>query len=62
MPLRSIGGLLQRVTRPLGFGTVVLEDKAEVYGFICEGYIAEGGENITDITSYGSWLEYLKTC
>eukprot|EP00884_Botryococcus_braunii_P008133 jgi/Botrbrau1/17320/Bobra.0015s0068.1 len=37
VPATAIGGLLRRVARPLGFGTVLLEDGSKTFGFICEG-------------------------
>lgn len=51
--------LLAQVPPPLAIGTVELEDGSLVKGFICEGYIADGGEGIEDITHLGSWLGYL---
>ena len=45
---------------PLAIGSVELEDGSWVKGFICEGYVAEGGEGIEDITHLGSWLGYLQ--
>jgi hypothetical protein len=33
--------------------------RTQVHGFVCEGYVAQGGPNIVDITSYGGWLPYV---
>jgi hypothetical protein len=32
----------------------------KVKGFIAEGFIADGGEGIEDITAEGGWLNYLE--
>jgi allophanate hydrolase len=52
MPLASFGAFVASIPAPLGIGKVELEDGLEVPGFICEGYAAEGAE---DISAIGSW-------
>nr|WP_319633390.1 hypothetical protein [Paenibacillus psychroresistens] len=52
MPLTSFGAFVASIPAPLGIGKVELEGGLEVPGFICEGYAAEGAE---DISAIGSW-------
>lgn len=52
MPLASFGEFAAGIPAPLGIGKVELADGTEVPGFVCEGYAAETGE---DITGYGGW-------
>jgi allophanate hydrolase len=52
MPLASFGAFVASIPAPLGIGKVELEDGLQVPGFICEGYAAEGAE---DISAIGSW-------
>lgn len=66
IPEASLGSLLSFVPSPLGFGTVLLADGKEVYGFTCEGWAADPGAaremglESEDITSYGGWASYAK--
>jgi allophanate hydrolase len=52
MPLTAFGAFVASIPAPLGIGKVELQDGVEVPGFICEGYAAEGAE---DISALGSW-------
>ncbi|WP_299092969.1 allophanate hydrolase [uncultured Metabacillus sp.] len=52
MPLHSFGEFAVLIPSPLGIGKVELQDGTEIPGFICEGYAADGSEDITDL---GSW-------
>lgn len=52
MPLASFGAFVTSIPAPLGIGKVELAGGLEVPGFICEGYAAEGAE---DISTIGSW-------
>ena len=61
IPTESVGRFLEQIPPPLGLGTVELEGGSSTLGFICEGYIAQGGPGIEDITHLGSWHEYLKS-
>lgn len=61
IPSENVGRFLQQIPPPLGLGTVELEDGGSTIGFICEGYVAQGGPGIEDITHLGSWHEYLKS-
>lgn len=59
MAVDRFGFFMAQIPPPLGIGTVKLEDGGSVYGFICEGFIKEGGPNIEDITEYGGWVGWL---
>jgi len=48
-------GLLTGIRAPLGLGRVALDDGAEVTGFPCEAYAADGAP---DITASGGWRTY----
>jgi allophanate hydrolase len=61
VPIENVGQFLVQIPPPLGLGTVELEDGSRSVGFICEGYIAQGGPGIEDITHLGSWHEYLSS-
>jgi allophanate hydrolase len=61
VPTLSIGRFLQQIPPPLGLGTVELEDGSSTLGFICEGYVKEGGPGIEDITHLGSWHAYVES-
>jgi allophanate hydrolase len=52
MPLTAFGTFATLIPAPLGIGKVELQDGMEIPGFICEGYAAEGAE---DISALGSW-------
>lgn len=56
LPQRHVGSFLAGIPAPLGLGTVLLEDGSSETGFICEGYAAEGAEEITGL---GSWRVFL---
>lgn len=58
MPSARFGEFLKGVPRPLGIGTVVLQNGDEVNGFICEGAGTLGAE---DVTRHGGWRAYLKS-
>lgn len=55
LPTAAIGALLAQVPAPLGFGTVSLAD-GPCLGFLAE---ANGVARTADITSFGSWREWL---
>ena len=56
IPQAQFGSFMAGIPAPLGIGTVELEDGSLVKGFICEGYAADGGVDISDL---GSWRGYL---
>lgn len=55
----SLGALIKLVPAPLCIGTVELEDRSSVKGFLCENYILK---NAKEITQHGSWIAYLSSC
>jgi allophanate hydrolase len=56
LPAREFGSFVAGIPAPLAIGTVELADGARVPGFVCEGYAAQGAQ---DITSLGGWRAYL---
>jgi allophanate hydrolase len=56
MPLSQFGSLVADVPSPLAIGTLTLEDRSSVQGFLCE---AQAIVNASDITAYGGWRAYL---
>lgn len=56
IPTNRFGEFIQGVPRPLGIGTLQLEDGSEVKGFLCEHLATEGAE---DVTPFGGWRSYL---
>ncbi len=56
MPITNFGSFIQLVKTPLGIGTLELEDRTSVLGFICEPFALDAA---TDISSYGGWRGYL---
>jgi allophanate hydrolase len=56
LPERRVGGFLAGIPAPLGIGTLELADGSWEKGFICEGFAAEGAE---DITALGGWRAFL---
>ncbi|XQY92614.1 allophanate hydrolase [Metabacillus sp. HB246100] len=52
MPISSFGSFAKSIPAPLGLGKIELDNGAEIPGFICESYAAEGA---VDITEAGSW-------
>jgi allophanate hydrolase len=57
MPQQQLGSFLGGIPAPLGLGTLELEDGTTSLGFICEGYAADSG---ADISRYGGWRTYLE--
>jgi allophanate hydrolase len=56
VPASEFGSFVNGIGPPLTIGKVELEDGSRVSGFICEGYGADGAQ---DITSLGGWRRYL---
>lgn len=62
----TVGRLLEMVSAPLAFGSVVLESGEEIKGFVCEGWggnaedMATLGWKCVEITEYGGWEAYAK--
>ncbi len=57
IPQLELGSLLAGIPAPLGLGTLEMQDGATSLGFICEGYAAHTG---VDISDYGGWRAYLE--
>lgn len=57
LPIIEIGDFLAGIPPPLGLGQIELADGQWQTGFICEGYAAEGAQEITEL---GSWRRFLK--
>jgi allophanate hydrolase len=57
VPAAAFGSFVEGIPAPLGIGTVKLEDGAQVKGFLCEAYAAQGAR---DITSLGSWRQFIQ--
>lgn len=58
MPASHFGSFLTGIPHPLGLGKVELEDGSWETGFICEGYIDNEAE---DISQFGGWRAYLQS-
>lgn len=58
MPEETLGSFMKAIPPPLGLGTVRLNDRSEVKGFICE---SAGIENAREITHLGGWRKYLES-
>lgn len=56
MRVENFGKFMKQIVSPLGIGTVYLEDKSSVYGFLCESDFVKGTR---EITSLGSWRNFL---
>ena len=56
IPEIAIGSFLAGIPRPLGLGTVILDNERPIFGFICEGHVATSAR---DITALGGWRGYL---
>jgi allophanate hydrolase len=54
----GFGSFVAEIPPPLGIGTLELDDGELVKGFVCEGYAAAAGK---DISAFGGWRNYLKS-
>ncbi len=57
VPSATLGSFVDGIPEPLGIGTVTLEDGQQVKGFLCEARATQGAR---DITSLGSWRQFIK--
>ena len=57
LPTSQVGAFLKNIPRPLGVGTLILDDGREVKGFLCEQQGADGAE---DVTRFGGWRAFLR--
>jgi allophanate hydrolase len=55
LPAATVGGFLAGIPAPLTLGRLLLEDGAEVTGFLCEAYAVSGAR---DITASGGWRNH----
>jgi allophanate hydrolase len=55
----ALGQFMQGVPAPMTIGSLVLDDGSRVLGFGCEPIALEGAR---DITEFGGWRAYLRTC
>ncbi|CAK9055583.1 Allophanate hydrolase [Durusdinium trenchii] len=67
LPAAAFGSFMKLVASPLGIGWIELEDGSRVQGFRqvdvganSTGLVNAGGDPPSDITSYGSWRNFLK--
>jgi len=56
LPQQALAALLETVPSPLGFGRVTLADGSDILGFVANGPVPDGSE---DVTKYGGWRAYL---
>lgn len=56
LPTAGFGRFVANIPSPLGIGTLVLEDKEEVKGFLCEPFAIA---NALDISHFGGWRAYI---
>ncbi|MBV9829651.1 MAG: allophanate hydrolase [Alphaproteobacteria bacterium] len=55
VPSEMVGAFLAGIAPPLGLGSIALEDRSQVTGFVCEAWATE---TALDITEYGGWRAY----
>lgn len=58
LPMSRFGDFIKGIPRPLGIGTLLLENGEEVNGFICE---SSGKSSAEDVTHHGGWRKYLQS-
>ena len=58
LPVKSFGNFALSIPSPLCLGRVILENGAEVEGFLCESFCRRQNEDITD---YGGFRMYLRS-
>jgi len=57
VPASAFGGFVDAIPAPLGIGTLTLETGRQVKGFLCEAHATKGAR---EITSLGSWRQFIK--
>ena len=62
MPSPAVGAFLAGIAPPLCLGTIDLEDGSAVKGFLCEARAIADGAGASDITAFGGWRAYRKSC
>jgi allophanate hydrolase len=58
LPPTAFGAFVARVPPPLCIGSLELEDRTRVSGFLCEGYALSGA---LDISGFGGWRAYRRS-
>lgn len=58
LPTAAFGGFVAAVPPPLCIGTIELENRALVKGFLCEASAVEGAR---DITTFGGWRAFMSS-
>lgn len=61
IPEDRLGGFVNEVPEPLGFGRIQLSDKTEAAGFLCEAFAAASARDITAYAGYRDYLEQMIT-
>lgn len=56
LPKTRLGELIESIPEPLGIGTLILESREQVKGFLCEPTGLDGAK---DITEFGGWRSYI---
>ncbi|SIT72886.1 allophanate hydrolase [Ectothiorhodosinus mongolicus] len=56
LPISCFGSFVAQIKKPLGIGSVALDDGSVYPGFLCESYATEGSQEISHL---GGWREYL---
>lgn len=56
LPTKNFGLLLAQIHHPLGLGPVTLQSSGETIGFVCAAEVSVASQ---DITSFGSWRNWL---
>ena len=56
LPTSQVASFIATIPRPLGIGTLTLDDGGACHGFICE---PAGLTGATDVTEFGGWRAYL---
>ena len=57
IPASTFGSFVDGIPAPLGIGTVTLDNGQQVKGFLCEAHATKGAR---EITSLGSWRQFIK--
>lgn len=56
MPVENFGKFMKQIASPLGIGTVYLEDKSGVYGFLCESDYLQEAKEISELKSWRAYI------
>lgn len=56
IPADKLGGFINNIQAPLGFGKVTLENGEDITSFICENYAVKGAKEITHLIRWENYL------